>query len=246
MSQPPERPPEWTPPGPSGDGVPPAAPGQYPPAQKPSSKKNVGPIIGLIAAGVLALSAIIIGVVVLVSGDDEPTASAPSSSESTNPSPDAGEDPTDDTGRLTGEGYSYELPDEWQDVSEDVIAQNPPGAIDTVATWGPDIESGRANLIVERQPAEVTDPEELRENWQSNLGNAVGVTPKPGPDSQIDGEKVIAATLDSVNSQDVSVAQTAYLTVVDGAVYSITLSAEKGDAGAKDVFDEILDSWTWE
>ena len=127
-----------------------------------------------------------------------------------------------------------------------MLAQNPPGAIDTVATWGPDIESGRANLIVERQPAEVTDPEELRESWQGNLGNAVGVTPQPGPDSQIGGEKVIAATLDSVNNQDVSVAQTAYLAVVDGAVYSITLSAEKGDASAKDTFDEILDSWTWE
>ena len=250
MSQPPEQPPERTPPGHPPPAPPPAphSPSQYPPApyqpvKKPSSKKNVGLIIGLIAAGVLALSAVIIGIVVLVSGDDGPTAGAPSSSESTNPSQDAA---ADNTGRLSGEGYSYTLPDEWEDVSEDVLAQDPPGAIDTVSTWGPDIESGRANLIVERQSAEVSDPEVLRENWQGNLGNAVGVTPKPGPDTQIAGEKVITATLESVNNQDVSVAQTAYLAVVDGAVYSITLSAEKGDTGAKNVFDKILDSWTWE
>ncbi len=138
------------------------------------------------------------------------------------------------------------MPKEWADVSAAVLAQDAPGAIDTVSAWGADFESARANLIVERQPTEASDPDELREGWETNLGNAVGVTPTPGPDVDIAGERAISATLRSVNAKKISVDQTAYLAVVGDAVYSITLSAEKGDKGAAAVFDKILASWSWE
>lgn len=255
MSQPPQPPSD--PSSPDGYGVPPAA-GEYPP---PSTNKT-GLYVGLGAAGLLALVAIIIGVVVLSGGDDERIVSGSDSSQSAEPSDEPSSEPTaeesdeaeptedvseaPEEGQLVGTGYTYELPDEWNDISAEVLAQNPPGAIDTVATWGTDIESGRANLITERQTAEATDPEELRESWEGNLGTAVGVTPVSGPDTEIDGEKAISATLSSTNGQDVSVEQTAYLVIVDGAVYSITLSAEEGDDGAQDEFDDILDSWSWE
>ncbi len=243
-------------PGQGGEGYG-APPGQMPPHPPSSGGSKTGLIIGLVAAGVLVLAAVVVGVVLLVSGDDEePVAGGSSESSSAEPSDDSTTEPTDepseeptatpDGDRLRGQGYSYELLDGWNDISADVLAGNPPGAIDTVSSWGRSIQKGRANLIVERQSAGTDDPEDLRESWEANLGTAVGVKPQRGSDQEIDGETALSATLDSVNAQDVSVSQTALLTVVDGAVYSITLSAEDGDADAQDAFEEILDSWAWE
>ncbi len=207
-------------------------------------KASIGLIIGLIAAGVLALGSAVAGLVVLTGSDDDRITNETVSSESPAPSAEPAAGASDN--RLAGNGYSYALPEEWNDVSAAELAEEAPGAIDTVSTWGADVESGRANLIVERQPIEVSDPEDLREGWEANLGNAVGVTPTSGPDIEIAGERAISATLRSVNQQKISVDQTAYLAVVDDAAYSITLSAVRGDKGAASVFGEILGSWAWE
>lgn len=146
---------------------------------------------------------------------------------------------------LQGNGYSYTLPEDWQDVSEE--AAGAPGAIDTISVWGDKLDGGRANVIVESGPAgSETDPEPLREQWVSNMTGSTGGTAQEIPGTTIDGLDAIGVQIESSNKNEVEIVQTAYLVVRGGKVYSIGLSGKIGDDDAEKAFEDILESWTWE
>ncbi|MEJ7831607.1 MAG: hypothetical protein WKF79_01715 [Nocardioides sp.] len=226
--------------------------GGYPPV--PPKKSRTGLIIGGLVGAVLLIGAVVGGVLLATSGGDDSNdrASDSSSEDSTDSTEDSEptDEPTDAAPAgpvLPGDGYSYELPVEWTNVTDQVLATNPGGAIDTVSSWGVDIPSGRANVITEKDNSGgVSDPEDLRSTWQANLESGVGVAPVPGEDTEIAGEKAITATLSSTNAEGLQIEQSAYLVVVGDSVYSIALSAEAGDTGAVDAFTKILESWSWE
>ncbi|MEJ7832699.1 MAG: hypothetical protein WKF79_07280 [Nocardioides sp.] len=232
----------------------PVAPAPVGQNQPPPKKSRTGLIIGGLVGAVLLIGAVVGGVLLATSGGDDSNdrASDSSSEDSTDSTEDSEptDEPTDAAPAgpvLPGDGYSYELPVEWTNVTDQVLATNPGGAIDTVSSWGVDIPSGRANVITEKDNSGgVSDPEDLRSTWQANLESGVGVAPVPGEDTEIAGEKAITATLSSTNAEGLQIEQSAYLVVVDDSIYSIALSAEAGDTGAVDTFTKILESWSWE
>src|SRR5690606_1670444 len=45
-----------------------------------------------------------------------------------------------DGDRVVSDGYSYEIPDEWIDATEELSAAGAPGSIDTVIAWGSQLQ----------------------------------------------------------------------------------------------------------
>ncbi|GAA4678211.1 hypothetical protein [Nocardioides nanhaiensis] len=260
---------------PYGQGGYPQQPGQplgqggFPPPGQQPPKKKTGLIIGGVV-GAIAVIAIIVGVTLAVTGDDdegdEPRADessqeADSSDEPTDePTDSASEDsgaggddgaateaPAPDGSTLQGTGYSYSLPEGWQDISADVTGANPGTFIDTAASWGPSIEEGRGNVIVENPPAGGADSAEALEQLRTNFTSQF-------PDAEIDdtdprtigGEEMLGLELTRTNEAGVEVDQEAYVAVIDDVAYIITASSTADDDGAEDQFEQIYDSWTFE
>lgn len=210
-------------------------------------KSSQGLLIGLIVLAVLLIAGGALTALLLLSDSDSDDdngkagdkASA-TTSESTEPTPSV-----PDGDLLQGNGYSYTLPEDWQDVSEEKAGA--PGAIDTISVWGDQLDGGRANVIVETGPSGgETEPEALREQWVDNMTGATGATVQEIPGTTIDGVDAIGVQLESKNENDVEIVQTAYLVVLDGNVYSIGLSSKIGDDDSEQAFEDILASWTWE
>lgn len=160
----------------------------------------------------------------------------------------SGDDSSDVAGTLAGNGYSYTLPNGWSEVTDEALAGNPPGAIDTVSAWGERFNGAPANIIVEVGSAQGTsDPEELRQGWEANMGAVTNSTPKPIDDTTIANETAIGTEIRRSNENGIDIVQIAYLTVHDGNAYSVALStnAETEDE-ARSEFEMILNSWSWE
>lgn len=239
MTQPPygQDPQNQPPPQPYGQ-TPYGQPGPYGPP--PPARKSPAVLIGVIVLVILLVAGGGLAALLLLSDsdkdDDENNKADARTSEST--SAPAGD-------LVQGNGYSYTLPDGWNDVTDQ--AAGAPGAIDTVSAWGDKLEGGRANFIVESGSSGGEDePEALRDQWVSNMTGSTGGQPQEIPGATIDGENSIGVQFERTNEKDVEIVQTAYLVVRDGKVYSIAISAKIGDDDAEQAFEEILDSWTWE
>lgn len=242
-------------------GTPPDYPtAQYgaPPPQPP--KKKTGLIVLLVVGALLIAGGILATVLILASNDDDKKAddegsNDPTSSVTDDPTDDPTDEPTDEPtddppaeGAVDGQGYTYELPEDWNDVTEETLSgSDVPGTIDTVSVWGKKLEGGRANVIVETGSAGgEEDEEELRADWEKNMGSSTGVTPEKVDGTDIDGEGAIGAKMEQTNANGVDIVQIAYLVIVDGTQYSIGLSAKQGDDDAQEQFEDILASWDWE
>jgi hypothetical protein len=203
-------------------------------------------LIGVVTLVVLLIAAGALAALLLLSDSDDDKDDAKAgdtASESTSEPTESTSSVPDDL--LQGNGYSYTLPEDWQDASEE--AAGAPGAIDTISVWGDRLEGGRANVIVETGPAGgETDLEVLREQWVKNMTSSVGAAAQDIPGATIDGEDSIGVQIESKNKNDLEIVQTAYLVVRDDRVYSIGLSGKIGDDDAEQAFEDILDSWTWE
>lgn len=241
-------------------GTPPDYPtAQYgaPPPQPP--KKKTGLIVLLVVGALLIAGGILATVLILASNDDDKAdddaSDDPTSSATDDPTDDSTDEPTDDPtddppaeGGVDGQGYTYELPEDWNDVTEEALSgSDAPGTIDTVSVWGKKLNGGRANVIVETGSAgSEEDEEELRDDWESNMGSSTGVTPEKIDGTEIDGEDAIGAKMEQTNANGVDIVQIAYLVIVDGTQYSIGLSAKQGDDDAQEQFEDILASWDWD
>ena len=239
-----------------------------PPGQEPPTKKKTGLIVGGVI-GAIAVIAIIVGVTLAVTGDDdgdepsaEETSQGADSSDDASPedteepsdsaSDDTGDDtateePAPDGSTLQGTGYSYALPEGWQDISAEVTGANPGTFIDTAASWGPSIEEGRGNVIVENPAAGGADSAEALEQLRSNFTAQF-------PDAEIDdtdprtigGVEMLGLELTRTNEAGVEVDQEAYVGVVDDVAYIITASSTADDDEAEEQFEQIYVSWTFE
>jgi len=204
-------------------------PGGQSPYGPPPKRKSSAPVIAAILIVVLVLAGGATGAALLFSGSD-------------------GSDSSDVAGTLAGNGYSYVLPNGWSEVTDEALAGNPPGTIDTVSAWGERFNGAPANLIVEIGPAQgASDPEELRQAWESTMGAATNSTPKRIENTTIGDETAIGTEIRRSNENGIDIVQVAYLTVHDGHAYSVALStnAETEDE-ARSEFEMILNSWTWE
>ena len=228
--QPPGQPPSGPPPGgpPPGQQPPYGSPGGQPPyGPPPQKRKSSTALIAMILIVALVLAGGAVGGILLLGGDDD------------------GGGSSGDT--ITGDGYSYALPEDWHDVTEQALSGNPPGAIDTVTAWGEQFNGAPANVIVEIGPAVgVSDPEELRSTWESNMAAATQATPEQIDGTEIGGETAIGTEIRRSNQNGIDIVQIAYLTIHEGNAYSVALSTNAdSEDEARGTFDELLSSWSW-
>ena len=150
--------------------------------------------------------------------------------------------------KLSGEGYTYELPKDWNEATDEAKGQDAPGTIDTVSIWGEKLDGSQANVIVEASSGVGdADPESLRSTWEKNMSGASGSTPMEYDGTTIDGEEAIGAKFERDNTSGTAIVQIAYLTVHDGTAYSVILSTQQDKADeAMQAYDDLLGSWTWE
>lgn len=217
----------------------------------------------MVVAAVVALLVLVGGgaaAVVALSGDDDddkkddaktsesasPTTDDPTEDPSEEPTDEPTDEPTGDGDRVVSDGYSYEIPDEWIDATEELSAAGAPGSIDTVIAWGSQLQSSRANMIVETQAAGgATDPEEMRAQWEATMTQAAGgEAPEAAEGITVDGVDSIGVRFQRDNGAGIEIVQRAYLMISGDTAYAITLSYQPDDDGVvSDTFDEIIDSW---
>jgi hypothetical protein len=199
--------------------------GQQPYGPPPQSKSSRA-LIAVIVIVALVVAGGAVGGFLLLGGDDDDSESSESSGDT-----------------LSGDGYSYAVPEGWSDASDQGESQG----VDSIVR-ADDEESGfHTNILVEVDPASgVTDPNAIKDQWTSNVGGAVGATPSPIDGATIDGQDAVGIRLETT-AQGVDVVQVAYLAINDGKIYSIALStaADTEDA-SNDTFDNLLGSWSWE
>ncbi len=249
---PPPLPGQWMPPEhlPPPPGMPPAYGAPIPP---PTPKKShLGLIIGLVVAGFAVLvGLLVIGLVVYSDDDfdddasDEETTSSTEAEEAEETEPT--EEPEPEGEVLQGDGYTYELPDGWQDISAAVETQDAAGTIDSASAPGDSLATTFANVIVESGPANGrTDLETIRDEVAQNFGAAVGGTAEEVEGPTVDDVDTLGLQLTQTNPAGIDVLQDAYITIVDDTYYVIGFSRDSTKDEFDDDFDAIIGSWSWE
>ena len=215
-------------------------------APPPAKKSRTGLIVALVVIGVLVVIAVAaLGILGLraSSSDDEGSDPTPVASEATAP----GSDVEMSGDLLEGDGYSYALPDEWQDITESVLADNPGTTIDSASAWGDTIASGKANLIVEHPSAEgVTDLDDAREQLRANLEASFDAEIEDIDSRDVDGVEMSGLHVLRTNEGGIEVDQTAYIALIDDSAYIITTSRRADEDDSVEAIEAIYDSWSWE
>jgi hypothetical protein len=171
----------------------------------------------------------------------------------------------EDSDPVDGTGYSYSVPEGWDDVSDQAgdqieVARFSPDTL--VVGAREDDFTTNVNVVREGGVPEAVTPEEYAEVSLASLRDpaAAGLPPelaaevgrlnptrisRPG-EIELDGQEAVAWTYRSIqNGRRVRVRQVA--TVMDGAGYTVTLTAvpagyEDGAAG----LEQVIESWRWE
>ncbi len=217
------------------------------PPWEPPRKSRSGLVIGIVVGTLAAIAAVVL-TVVLVAGSDSSLEGDPAGTDEFTAQPSETETPVLPEGEvLQGEGYSYVLPDRWQDLTEAVAAQPGSETIDTASAPGASLESTFANVIVEAGPANgETDLEAARDQVSRNLGTAVGATPVEIDGINIGGVATVGLQVTSTNAAGVEVLQDASVTILHDTYYVIGFSRQSSNHDYDADFEAILDSWTWE
>lgn len=183
-------------------------------------------MIAIIVAVVLVVAGGAIGGFLVLGGDDDDDSSNGTSGAT-----------------IEGDGYSYDIPEGWQDASEDGAS----GVIDTMIQVEEPEDGFATNMLVEVHPSQgATDVQALKSTWESNVGGAVDGTPEDIEDTTIDSEDAVGLRVES-NQNGKDVVQFAYLVISGDKLYSIAMSAgANGEDAASDTFQQILDSWSWQ
>lgn len=187
--------------------------------------------------------------------DDPTTSTTPSDTPTTEPttapattptSPPTSSTPTDDGSRLTGMGFSFAIPEEWEDITASLEEDNP--QLD-VAIGEKDADTFRTNFNVVTASATTAtiedDSDALRQEAAKELKTVTKADVTSLPDRTIDGEAAIgqASTLDASGN---SVSFVQYVAIHEGKAYPVTMTfATSNAADAKATLAGILDSWQW-
>ena len=205
----------------------------YASAPTPPKKSRTGLIVGLVSAGVVVVAIAV--VLALVTSGDDPEEKADDDGNNTQTC-----DPC-----LEGEGYEYELPEGWQNITDQVLEQNPgQPTLDTASAWGESVEAGRANVIIEVSSWTYNDLDDAVGVLSDNLASLSGDI-EDLEDRTIDGEDAKGVLLTRTNDSGVEVEQTAYIVKNGEDAVVITASNKSDDDGPADAYEKIYDSWSW-
>ncbi len=234
VQSPPYPPPAQSPAWPSAQPTPPMP--SY--AAAPPRKSRTGLYLGLLTTGVVVIAAAIVLAVVAPWEDSKDGGEARDPGSSATP---AACDPC-----LEGEGYEYQLPDGWKDITDQVLADNPAQTtIDKASAWGDSVAAGRANMITEVSSWTYDDLDDALSVLKTNLGT-LGGTLEDLDDRTIGGKEAAGVLLTRDNDGGVSVEQRAYIVQNGDDAVVITATHKAGDDGPLDRYEEIYDSWSWE
>lgn len=183
---------------------------------------------------------------------DDTTSSATPTQETTETStPPEPTDPTETTestdtpagDSIDGDGYTYAIPEGWEDVSDDPASAQADSAVRVSESGG--AFGTNVNVLVSPS-AGVTDIESLRDQFKQQIEGMVDSPVKEVPDATIDGETAIGQTA-TTDQQGATLVFTQYFTAHEDSIYAVTLTApqDQADAGAS-ALDSIIASWKWE
>lgn len=231
VQSPPHQPPAW-PSSPQQPAYP-----QAPTYAAPPRKSRAGLVAGLVGLAVAVIVAVVLVVVLSSGGDDDDKAGDKGGG--------GDEQTTTCDPCLEGEGYEYQLPDGWNDITDQVLEDNPgQPTLDTASAWGESVEAGRANVIVEVSSWAYDDLDEAQSILKSNLEN-LGGDVSDLENRSIDGEEAAGVLLVRTNEAGIEVEQRAYIVRNGDDAVVITASNQSDDDGPLDRYDEIYDSWSW-
>jgi hypothetical protein len=229
-------------------GQPPQGPyppqGQYPGPYGPPPRRGLGTggLVAILVAVALVVAGGVVAAVLLLGGEDDEddSASEETSSQTSDDSEPSGES-------VTGNGYSYTLPDGWSDVTEEAVSTLDPD-IDTASAPSDSLDRTPANLLVSISSAQgATVAGELRSEWEAGIAEDTGVTPTPIPAPDVGGLETAAIQTEQVNSSGTPVIQVGYLTISGGQAYAIFFTTtERTQAENQAAFDELIGTWQWE
>lgn len=212
------------------------SPDQPPYGQQPK-RSRLPLIIGIAVAAIVVIGGGLFGAFALFGGDDNGDNGG---------SGDAFEASSE---TVEGDGYSYPLPQDWSDLTDDLDSAQTSAGIDTFAGEGDDVDQPQSNLLVEVDdlPGEIGF-EDVRDQWQENIASAMTEGEIDELDDiTIDGEDAIGVRSTGENAAGVDVTQVAYLALVDDKAYTIALSYETEDSDEYEGYlTGLLDEWSWE
>ncbi|WP_167880638.1 hypothetical protein [Nocardioides guangzhouensis] len=150
----------------------------------------------------------------------------------------AGGDPTAlSDERLDGEGYSYALPGDWSDVTDEDAVSGAP-ALDTVTAWGTSFNEAPANVIVERGPGVGNvSPDDVHDTWVQDMRSAAGADVQDHDGTTFDGEDAVGARIERDDPDGGPTVQIAYLAIHDRTAYSVIPSASTANS------DEAMETY---
>ncbi len=171
----------------------------------------------------------------------------PSDTASATDSPPSPTDPTESSSApagdtINGQGYTYAIPDGWEDVSNEGSASQADSAVRVKDSGG----GFGTNVNVIATPAQgVGDIESLRDTFAQQIQRLVDSKVQRIDDTTVDGEQAIGQTATKKQSGETLVF-TQYFTAHNDTVYAVTLTAPQADAAnGKQALDSILTSWSW-
>ena len=179
--------------------------------------------------------------------DDEtsPTPTETTTSETSPPEPTDATETTDapEGDVIDGEGYTYAIPEGWEDVGDEAAAAQADSAVrvsDTGGAFGANV-----NVIV-TPDAGVTDIESLRDQFQQQIEGMVDSKVEAVEDTTIAGEPAIGQTASRDQSGEMLIF-TQYFVAHEGSIFAITLTTPEDEAADSEAaLDTILSSWAWE
>lgn len=178
---------------------------------------------------------------------DDDTSSTPTdaTSESSPPEPtEPTESATTTSGdTIDGDGYTYAIPEGWEDVGEEAATAQADSAVRVTDAGG---FGTNINVIVAPAPPGGDDIESLREQFQQQIEGMVDTKVEALENITVDGETAIGQTA-SADQQGQTLIFTQYFVPHDGNLYAITLTAPEDNAEeGRAALDSVVSSWAWE
>jgi hypothetical protein len=147
---------------------------------------------------------------------------------------------------LEGTGYAYALPEGWNDITSDAVANELPEGVDSVSGRGTSFSTSGATIIIERFAVkEGTSTADVQKSWEANLTEEKGLKATYVPSLRIDGEPALGRQIRRALVGGDAILQVAYLVIHQGYGYSIGLNSAEGDSNAGAAFDGVVSSWVW-
>lgn len=179
-----------------------------------------------------------------------PTVTQETSQASTPPEPtdptEATDTPSTDSpagDNIDGEGYTYAIPQGWEDVGDEPTSAQADSAVrvsDSGGSFGTNI-----NIIITPSGG-VTDLESLRDTFKRQIEGIVDSPVEEVDDVVIDGEPAIGQTA-SADQQGTKLVFTQYFVAHEDNIFAVTLTAPQAETeNGTAALQSILSSWIWD